>query len=172
MNLKMTFYTQIKALLRLFFVICFFILLFIYLDLVQDLKFYLYVILPLILIFVAPVLIIHINYYLESRKVSYEIYKEKIYIIVKDKKLTYHIGEIKEIIFYMTANKLKDSASSNFLYDYYYYAKIIFFNNDETIITCLHSDNIDQILRDNLNDVDIVKIKTFYPIIPLRRRGS
>lgn len=166
MKLKITFYKQIKILSILLFVVCFFILFFIYLDINWDLKFCIYVILPLILIFIGPVFIIHLNYYLTTKDVSYEINQNELVIIKTTKISSYKTNEINEIVLYMTANKLKDSASRNFLYENYYYAKIKLFNNEEAIITCLHSNKIDQILTTNFNAVKILKIKRFYPIIP------
>lgn len=161
----MTFYKQVKALFSCIMLASFYTLLIIYLDIDLDKKFCLYVLFPLVSISIIPVLIIHFNYYLAGRGTSYEINQKSIVVIGKNKKIAYQMDEITHIIFYMTVNKLLDSAIGNFVFRDYFYAEIIFSDHQKTIITCLHSDKIDEILTENFKGVKISKVKTFFPII-------
>ena len=166
MKLKMTFWNQLRMLISVIFITFFISFLFLfYLDIEIDMKFCIYVVLPFFLVFIVPVFIIHLNYYLISRRISYEIRKNQIMVLTENKSIVYNKDEIKEIFFYMTANKMKNSGFANFLFENYYYSKITLFSNEEIIITCLHSQQIDKILSDNFSESKILKIKKMYPII-------
>ncbi|OYX27694.1 MAG: hypothetical protein B7Z06_03725 [Flavobacteriales bacterium 32-35-8] len=62
-------------------------------------------------------------------------------------------------------NGSKDSGFRNFSFESYYYCKLELIDNDNIVITCLHSNKIDKILTDNFKEVEIIKVKTFFPII-------
>lgn len=166
MKLNLTLYKTIKALLGLFFIVLFIVYIcFSDLGFDKDLQFYMYIVLPLILIFVLPVFIIYLNYYFASKKLSYEICPEKIVIIKNTESKVFYVNQIKEIVLYMTANRSKGSPSTAFVFEHFFYAKIFFSNNEVAIITSLYSDKIDQILINNFCDVKITKNIMLYPII-------
>ena len=65
----------------------------------------------------------------------------------------------------MTPNKLKDSAVRSLPFENYYYIKLQLINGKDLIITCLHSRKIDKIVEDHFKEIEIVKIKRFFPSI-------
>ena len=165
MKLKVNFFNQIKALSVLIILTCLYTVFIFFCK--QSIDFELLVIwsLTFATIFVVPVIIIHLNYYMTSLNVDYVINENNLIVIKGNKKFTYTNTDLTEIVFYMTANKSKDSGLSNFPFEDYYYCKIKFINKEETIITCLHSNKIDKLLADNFKEIKIVKVKTFYPFI-------
>ena len=67
----------------------------------------------------------------------------------------------------MSGTRLAGLAIRNLPFEDYYYAKIIMNDNSEIIITSLFSHKIDEILSSFYKKTQLIKIKDFYPIIPL-----
>ncbi|GEL10646.1 hypothetical protein FGL01_13850 [Flavobacterium glycines] len=110
-----------------------------------------------------PVFILHINYYIKSSHSSFIIDQNKLIYISNNKEKIIEANQIIKISIFM--NGLKDSGFRNFAFESYYYSQLELINNENIIITCLHSNKIDKILADNFKEVEIVKVKTFFPII-------
>lgn len=164
MKLKVSFYTQLKTLFDLLFISTLFGVGLYYLN-IYDRKVFLYIILPYVLIFVIPVICIHLNYYINSVGVSY-LLKDDYFIIQKGDEIQKIKNiEVVEITLYMTTNRLLDNALRYLPYEGYYYSKIQLSNNEVLTITSLHSNSIDKILTDNFKGIKVIKMRTFYPII-------
>jgi hypothetical protein len=164
-KLKVTFYNQIKSLFILIIISSlFFTFLFFYRTII-DYKLFVVFLLFYILIIIVPVIIIHLNYYIFSKSAYFEITDNKFIIVKNGKSESHSKDDVVKIVFYMTANKLKDSGFSNLPFEYYYYCKMILSNGDEFIITCLHSDKLDEVLTFNFSKLEIEKVRTFFPII-------
>lgn len=161
----MTFWNQMHALFDLILISCLYFG-FWYFNLeILSLKFIIYIGLPFFIIFALPVIIIHINYYLASAHIVYEINGENFLVIEKNKITKYNIRDVNKVIFYMTPNKLNDSAVRSFPFENYYYIRLQLINSENLIITCLHSKKIDKIINDNFKEIETVKIKNIFPII-------
>ncbi|MDQ1165446.1 hypothetical protein [Flavobacterium sp. SORGH_AS_0622] len=165
MKLKMTFWNQIQALFDLILISCLYFGFWIFNIEILNLKFVIYIALPFIVIFVVPVLFIHLNYYLLSAHIVYEINQEDLMIIEKNKNIKYNIKDVIRVTIYMTPNKLKDSAVRSFPFESYYYVELQLINNKKLIITCLHSRKIDKIIENYFKKIEIVKIKSIFPLI-------
>lgn len=165
MKIKITFWNQIKALFDLIFISCLYFGFWFYNLENFNLKFFICIGLPFILIFVVPVLIIHLNYYLITTHIGYEINEEGLIVFENNKIIKYNIKDINRVIIFMTPNKLKYSAVRSLPFENYYYIKLQLINGKDLIITCLHSRKIDKIVEDHFKEIEIVKIKRFFPSI-------
>lgn len=115
------------------------------------------------IMYFLPVFIIHINYWIKSSRNNFIIHPNRLIYISNGKKKIIEFNQIVKISIFM--NGLKDSGFRNFAFESYYYCKLELIDDDEIIITCLHSNKIEKILNDNFKEVEIVKFKTFFPII-------
>lgn len=115
------------------------------------------------IMYFLPVFIIHINYYIISFRNSFIIDQNRLICVSNSKEKIIESNQIVKISVFM--NGLKDSGFRNFAFESYYYCKLELIDNDNIIITCLHSNKIDKILTDNFKEVEIIKVKTFFPII-------
>ncbi len=161
----MTFWNQIQALFDLILISCLYFGFWIFNIEILNLKFVIYIALPFIVIFVVPVLFIHLNYYLLSAHRIYEINQEDLIIIKKNKNIKYNIKDVIRVNIYMTPNKLKDSAVRSFPFENYYYIKLQLVNGKTFIMTCLHSNKIDKIIEDRFKEIEIKKFKSIFPLI-------
>jgi len=118
-----------------------------------------------LLIYALPVIIIHLNYYKHSQGNIFEISKSIIIKKTNDEILRIDASDINKISLYMTANQIKNSGLRHFPFESYYYARIELLNGKEEFITCLFSANLENILKVNFKDLQIEKIKKFYPLI-------
>lgn len=165
MKLTMNFMKHFKMLSTLILIsILFSSFLFYYYDSLGE-KILLYLLIPFIVFFVAPVLYIHYNYYINSQGITYWINKNGLTIKTKKYSKEIDVNNIEEIVFYMTANRLKKSGYREFAFESYFYAKIKLRSKETFIITSLFSDKIDVIFESNFDSIKISKIKSFYPII-------
>lgn len=114
------------------------------------------------IMYFLPVFIIHINYCIKSFRNSFIIDPNRLIYMSNGKEKIIESNQIVKISIVM--NGSKDSGFRNFAFESYYYCKLDLMDNN-IIITCLHSYRIDKILRDNFREVEIVKVKTFFPII-------
>lgn len=165
MKLELTFFKHVKMLLTLIIVSLLFSVFILYFYDSFSLKTLVCIQIPFFLIYVFPVLYIHCNYYKFSKGIVYEISKLGLTVKTKNGNKEININQIKEIIIFMTTNRIKNSGYSEFPFDCYYYAKIRFNDNEELIISSLFSHKLDKILESNLDMVKITKIKVFYPTI-------
>ncbi|MHC0443019.1 hypothetical protein [Flavobacterium sp. 3-210] len=163
MKLELTFFKHVKALSTLLIIVILINFVMIYFKL--DIKSITYINIPILIVFVLPTIYIHQNYYNEGKGCVYELNEEHISFTSNDQLVIYNKGDFKTINFYMSGTKCAGLALRNFPFEDYFYAKIIMNNDQEVIISCLFSKNIDKILTSLYKDVPTTKIKDFYPII-------
>lgn len=123
------------------------------------------VIVPYCLIFIAPVVGIHINYYIKSRNTTFIILENSLTIQRLNKSKIYYTTEIKNIIFFMSGTRLSNSSVGYFPFENYYYCVFTMYNNDQVIISSLFSEDIDTIISNRYQNVKIQKLSRFYPLI-------
>jgi hypothetical protein len=165
MKLKMTFLNQMYALFDLMLISClYFCFWFFNLEIFSS-KFILYLGLPFFIIFAVPVIIIHLNYYFASAKTVYLITEQHFEVIYKNKSVKYNIKDVNKAVVIKTPNKLKDSAVRSFSFENYYYIKLQLVNGKTLIMTCLHSNKIDKIIEDHFKEIEVIKIKSIFPLI-------
>lgn len=163
MKLELTFFKHVKASLHLIIILIPISLIVYYIGL--NVKNSLYVIIPLFFTLMLPTLYLHLNYYNESKGYIYELNKDEIKVIEKGSEIIFHKEDFKVIEFYMSGAKLAGLVMRNFPFESYYYAKIIMNDKKEIIIPFLFSNEIDKILTSFYNDVPVIKVKDFYPLI-------
>lgn len=130
-----------------------------------DGKIFVYVIIPMFIVLVLPTAYIHYDYYNHGRNYNYDINDKGIIQFKKDKSVKYDRANFKEIKLYMSGTRLIGSVVKNFPFEDYYYAKIITFEGEEIIISCLFSKKIDKLLLSLYSEVPLTKMKCFYPLI-------
>ncbi|OYX80340.1 MAG: hypothetical protein B7Y83_18565 [Flavobacteriales bacterium 32-34-25] len=129
-----------------------------------------YLLVYFFIMYFLPVFIIHINYYIKSSCNSFIINPNRLIYLSNGKEKIIESNQIIKISIFM--NGSKDSGFRNFAFESYYFCKLELIDNEEIIITCLHSNQIDKILTDNFQEIEIMKIKTFFPIITSSRKSS
>lgn len=136
-----------------------------YLGALSDIETIAYLTLPFIIIFVLPVLVIHVNYLLSSTTVRYEINANS--LVERDGKTMtiYKSTDITKIIIYATPNRLKDTATRSFPFEDYHLVKIQLKNGTEITLTSLFSHNLDKQIQKYFKDVTIDKISSLFPLI-------
>lgn len=122
-----------------------------------------YLLVYFFIIYFLPVFIIHINYYIRSFRNSFIIDYNRLIFISNGQEKIIESNQIVKISIFM--NGLRDSGFRNFAFESYYYSSLELINNENIIITSLHSNKVDQILAENFKEIEIVKVKTFFPII-------
>ena len=163
MKLRMTFFGHIRA--SLFIIIMFLGLIFLtyYIHSNTGKSFLIFAALFLILIF--PTLYLHLNYYNAGKNYEYDLNENSITVIKDNAKMVFYKQNFKTIEFHMSGTRMAGVGVRNFPFENYYYAKIVMNNDDEIIISCLFSKKIDQILTSLYNDVPIINVKEFYPLV-------
>lgn len=163
MKLEFTLYKHLKALfiLIIIFLAIIFVAYYLGLNNVNSYK----VIIPVIFIMIFPTLYVHLNYYNEGKNHVYELSKDEIRVVKDNRVVIFRKDDFKEIKIYMSGTRLAGLALRNFPFENYYYAKIVMCDKQEIIISCLFSNNIDEILFSLYGDIPITKIKNFYPLI-------
>ncbi|MFA0961216.1 hypothetical protein AB9P05_05390 [Roseivirga sp. BDSF3-8] len=113
-------------------------------------------------IFVLPMLLLHLQYYIINRydSFSYDDVKQVIIYSSKYNDIRFHEKDITEIIVYKT-KPLAENRTAVFTWDEYNYALIKLSNNVVIRISCLLVGELDKILK--LKNVHVKK--TFYPWI-------
>lgn len=165
MKLKITFCSQIKSLWNIIFLSLLYFSFLTYLFGISDVITIAYLALPFIIIFVFPVMIIHINYFLRNTKIYFEINSSSLVAMEGKEKIIYKSTDITRIIIYATPNRLKDTATRSFPFEDYHYVKIIFNNGQEITLTSLLSHNLDRQIQKYFKDVTIDKISNIFPFI-------
>lgn len=163
MKLEFTLYKHLKASFILIIVFLAIIFVAYYLGL-NDVNTY-KIIVPIIIIIILPTLYVHLNYYYEGKNHVYELSKNEIRVIEDGRVVVFRKEDFKEIKIYMSGTRLAGLALRNFPFESYYYAKIVMYDKQEIKISCLFSNNIDEILFSLYGDIPIIKIKDFYPLI-------
>lgn len=163
MKLELTFYKHLKAsfILIIIFLAIIFIAYYVGFNDVNSYK----IIIPLIVICILPTLCVHFNHYNVSKNHAYELNKDEIKVIKDNIKVVFRKEDFKEIKIYMSGTRMAGSALRNFPFESYYYTKIVMHDKHEIIISCLFSNNIDTILTSLYNEIPVIKIKSFYPLI-------
>lgn len=165
MLLKITFWKQIKSLTTLLFLTSLYVGFLIYAEIPLEKKSILIFFIPYLIIFIIPVAIIHLNYYINGRGIIYKIDESGITKIADNKEEFIPITDIKEITFFMMPNRLLDSAVRSFPFENYYYVKILTTDKKNIFISCLFSTKIDKIFVENFKELNIKKLKVIYPLI-------
>ncbi|MDO8316918.1 MAG: hypothetical protein Q7T12_05280 [Flavobacterium sp.] len=165
MILKITLWKHLKLLFSLLLITSLCIGGLIYAEIPLEKREVLIFLLPYLVFFFIPVAIIHLNYYIHSTGIIYKIDESGITKIVDNKEEFIPITEIKEITFFMTPNRLLDSATRSFPFEDYYYVQILTTDKKVIFINCLFSTKIDKILEVNFKELNIKKLKTIYPLI-------
>jgi hypothetical protein len=166
MKLELTLFKHLKAAfyLIIYFIIgCFLVFYFINSDAPNGL----YIVIPAFMILILPTFYLHLNYYNKCKECVFELNKNEIKVLKKGETLVFYQENFKSIEFYMSGTRLAGLAIRNLPFEDYYYAKIIMNDNSEIIITSLFSHKIDEILSSFYKKTQLIKIKDFYPIIPL-----
>ena len=162
---KITYWNQLKLLSSLLVLTILYIGLLLYVEMPFEKREILIFSLPYLILFFIPVAIIHLNYYINSKGIIYKIDETGITKIVKNEEEFIPITNIKEITFFMTPNRILDSATRSFPFEDYYYAEIITTDKKVIFISCFFSTKIDKILEVNFKELNIKKLKTIYPFI-------
>jgi len=163
MKLQLTFLKHIKALSILLIIVIISSSILFYLRL--NIRSIIYVFIPFTIVLILPTIYIHLNYYNIGKGHIYELKEDGITVTENEKFVTYSKENFKTLEFYMSGTRFAGLALRNFPFEDYYYAKIIMNNEQEIIISCLFSKNIDQILTSFYKEVPVIKIKDFYPTI-------
>lgn len=114
-----------------------------------------------LLFYLLPTIYIYLNYYKNSKNIKFKIDK---FGITKNG-ILYKVENIKEIKFYMTSNKIKNSGLTYFSFECFYFAEINLLSSEKIIITNLFSSKIDDMLKYYFKDTPTTKVRTFYPIV-------
>ena len=165
MVLKITLWNQLKLLSSLLVLTILYIGLLLYVEIPFEKREILIFSLPYLILFFIPVAIIHLNYYIKSKGIIYKIDATGITKIVKNKEEFIPISDIKEITFFMTPNRLLDSATRSFPFEDYYYVEITATDKKVLFISSFFSTQIDKILEVYFKELNIKKLKTIYPLI-------
>ncbi|MEN2414037.1 hypothetical protein [Flavobacterium mesophilum] len=118
---------------------------------------------PYSLLFFFPPIILHLNYFEKNKNIIFEIRKNEIVKIKNKEILEVRNNDIKEIVFFTSFTR--NTGTSRLTYSSYYYAKIELLDGNYFVITSLVSSKIDEMLKENMNDVKIKTEKVFYPMI-------
>ena len=166
MKLKINFFSHIKSIKNLIILSVIYLSFLFYIFGLSDIETIVYLVLPFIFIFVLPVLVIHLNYFLSSTtRMSYNIDINSLVVIDGQDKTIYKVTDIATIYIYATPNRFKDSATRSFPFEDYHYAKIKCKNGQEITLTSLHSQNLDKQILDCLSDVPIEKVFRLFPLV-------
>lgn len=162
MEIKVTFFNQLKMLIDLIVMSILFLIL-LFLINVTELKLEYFILISYLVFFFFPVLLLHINYLKENLDNVFIL--ESNIIINKNslETLKYSSEEIREIVFFM--NGSRGTVNGTLAFSNYYYAKIELLDGSNFIITSLCSNKIDKILKDNFKNIEIRTEKVFYPMI-------
>jgi hypothetical protein len=112
----------------------------------------------LILLFLIPTLIMHIQYWIKNYGMAIDITSDGIILETGGFRKTYKTEEIKEIIFRKSANLDPPVSMYFFPTDNYCYAQFNFKNGESLIITSLLDPKIENDLK-KFNDVKITRKK-------------
>lgn len=164
MKLKLTLYNHLKMLLDLIVMTLLYFSFIFYFFNITD-KTIIYLSIPYVVIFILPVIYIHLNYYIHDKNVIINIESLKMTLIKKDVLFNIHMENIYEIEFHMSANKIKNSGLRHLPFEDYYYGKIKLKDGNIIVITCLLSKKIDKIFKEHFKNIPITEIKSFYPLI-------
>lgn len=165
MKLKTTFWIQVYALFDLILITCLYFGFWIFNLEVLNPKFVLYIGLPFFIIFVIPVIIIHLNYYFVSAKTVYDINDQYFLVTHKNKSIKFSINDVNKATIVMTPNKLNDSAVRSFPFENYFYIELQLVNGKVLVLTSLHSRKIDKIVKDYFKEIEILKTKNIFPLV-------
>ena len=163
MILRMSFWNQLKMLMGLIIMSLLCFLLIYFMQKSFDFKLTFYLLIPYFLMFLFPVIVIHLNYLIKNQGIIFEISKDE--ILKKDKTniSKYCAQDIEEIIICTSGSR--NRGNGGLAHSDYYYAKIELLDNSSLIITSLYSSKIDKILKENFKDVKMRTENVFYPII-------
>lgn len=164
MELKITALKHLKMLFSLILMTALGLAFIVYYDL-NNFKFLKIFSIPYLALFFIPTLYLHLNYTAKSNNKSFKIENKGITKIENGNTVFYEESEIEEIIIYGTANKIKNKAFSNTVFEHYFYTEIKLKHKESLFITCLFSKNIDEILYSKFKNTNIRKVKCFYPTI-------
>ncbi|WP_140344605.1 hypothetical protein [Flavobacterium sp. FPG59] len=132
----------------------------------SDIETIVYLMFPYIIIFILPVLVIHVNYFINSNsRIWYSIEVDSIVAIYGQEKTIYDNTEIESIFIFATPNRLKDSATSSFPFEDYHYVNIKCKSGQIIILTSLHSYNLDKHIQKHFEAAIIRKIPRLFPLI-------
>lgn len=165
MVLKITLWKQLKSLFSLIFITLLYIGGLVYAEIPLEKRAVLIFLLPYLVIFFIPVIIIHLNYYINGTGIIYKIDESGITKTVNNKEEFISIADIKEITFFMMPNRLLNSALRSLPFEDYYYVQILTTDKKVIYISCLFSTKIDKILEVNFKELNIKKLKAIYPLI-------
>lgn len=164
MELKVTTLKHFKMMLSLIILTTFWLAFIVYYNL-NDSKFLWIISMPYLALYLIPTLYLHLNYTEKSNNKSFKIDNTGISKTENGNTVFYKESEIEEIVIYGTANKIKDKAYGNTIFEHYFYTEIKLIDKESLCITCLFSKNIDEILCSKFKNINIRKVKRFYPII-------
>jgi hypothetical protein len=132
----------------------------------SDIETIVYLVWPFIFLFILPVLVIHLNYFLNSTsRIWYNIDINSIVAIDGQEKTIFKATDIESIFIFATPNRLKDSATRSFPFEDYHYANIKCKNGQDITLTSLHSCNLDKQIQKHFKDVKIHKVSRLFPLI-------
>lgn len=139
----------------------------------SDIETIVYLMFPFIIIFILPVLVIHVNYFLNSTsRIWYIIEINSLVAIDGQEKTMFDATEIESIFIFATPNRLKDSATSSFPFEDYHYVNIKCKSGQVIILTALHSYNLDKQIQKHFKDVTIQKVSRLFPLIKKSDRSD
>ncbi len=110
---------------------------------------------------VGPAIVLHLEYYSCNKKKKYWISKNSIVEFQGEFERSFKVEEIDRIVFYMPPSVLKGSEIKFLAIEEYYFAKVIFKNNESIILTCLLSNKLESVLS-QLENIKIVRKKALF----------
>jgi hypothetical protein len=119
---------------------------------------------PYLLLCLIPTLYLHLNYSAKSNNKSFKIENTGITKTENGNTVFYEESEFDEIVIYATPRKIKNYANGT-IFQHYYYTEIKLKSKESLIITCLFSQNIDEILFSKFKNANIRKVEYYYPTI-------
>ena len=118
-----------------------------------------------LLFYTIPVVIIHWNYYHQSKGKFFVLETSRIILNENNVETFYCLTEIATIEFFMTANEMKQSGLRHFPFEGYHFAKIVLKNGQELLITSLFSNNLGFLITKNLEGIPYLINKRFFPTV-------
>jgi hypothetical protein len=116
-------------------------------------------------LFLLPVLVLHIQFWVENRKMTLIIDKRQKQLLFQKKTFqhTYSYSDIECIEMYLAPARYFRNGFLNLPFDPYYYANIKLKNGGSHTVTCLMFDRQEDI--EQLKGVKIVRHKKFLPLL-------
>jgi hypothetical protein len=127
----------------------------------------LYILLTIVILgftLIFPLLFIHLNHYRYSKRRVVELLDNMIKVEGENGVVIIDLEDISSITTYMSGVRYANLSLQTFPTEEYYYCKINTNGGESIYLSCLFSENIDELLKERFN-VTFLKEKKYYPTI-------